>query len=80
MMEAPRTRIEASLIQINVSRGRGEASINDDRKIFGFLDPLPPCPHLELISTTNSHNLPYYIHFSVTPLPPLMPTSYLEAP
>ena len=28
----------------------------------------------------NSRNLPYYVHFSMTPLLPLMRTSYLEAP
>ena len=28
------------------------ASIYDVRKIFGILDPLPPCPHLGLIYST----------------------------
>ena len=51
------------------------AFINDIRKIFGFFDPLPPCPHLVLT---------YTLKFTQPPLlhllfhdPPLMRTSYL---
>ena len=61
-------------------------SINDVWNIFGFFDPLPhSCPHLELISTKNSRNIPYYICFSMNPSPlrcrhhtwkPLFPTSW----
>ena len=44
------------------------ASIYDVSKIFGILDPLPPCPHLGVL---NSRNLPYYIFFWDNPPPPL---------
>ena len=43
----------------------------DVRKIFGILDPLP---HLVRILATsikvNPRNLPYYVCFWATPLPP----------
>ena len=45
------------------------ASINDIRKIFGFFDPLPSCPHLELIYTTKFTHLSLLYCFSMTPLP-----------
>ena len=32
------------------------------------------------IVVLNSRNLLFYVRFSMTPLPPLMRTSYLEAP
>ena len=35
-------------VTIENNQGKG-ASINDIRKILGFLDPLPPCLHLELV-------------------------------
>ena len=44
-------------------------SINEVCKIFGFFDPLPRCPHLELICTKNSRILPYNVRFSMTPSP-----------
>ena len=55
------------------------AFINDVLKFLGFFDPLPPCPHLDLIYTINSRSLPSYVCFSMTPLPPSKWTSYLEA-
>ena len=55
-----------------------EAFRYDVDKIFGFFDLLPPCPHLVLT---------YTLKFTQPPLlhllfhdPPLMRTSYLEAP
>ena len=45
------------------------AYINDICKILGFFDPLPPCPHLELI---------YTIQFTQPPL--LCPLFYDPPP
>ena len=45
-------------------------SIYEVRKILGFFDPLPPCPHLGLIYSTKFTNLPYYIFFWANPPPP----------
>ena len=42
------------------------------RKFWGFLDPLPPLvTHFGLIIVLNPRNLPYYVMFWTTPLPPL---------
>ena len=59
------------------------ASINDIRNIFGFFDPLPPCPHLELINPLKITEPPYYVRvrfsMNLSPLPPVR-TSYLDSP
>ena len=45
--------------------------IKDVRKIFGFLDPLPPLVRILARSIrVNPRNLPYYVCFWATPLPP----------
>ena len=41
---------------------------------------LSHCPHLDLIYTIKFTQPPYYVRFSMTPLPPSMWTSYMEAP
>ena len=46
--------------------------------MLGFFDPLPT--ESDLCTLQNSCNLPYYICFFMTPLDPLMQTSYLESP
>ena len=51
--------------------------MNNVHKNFGFFYPLPPCLHLELIYTIKFRQ---HVRFSMTPLRPLMRTSYLEAP
>ena len=46
--------------------------IKDVRKIFGILDPLPPLVRILARSIrVNPRNLPYYVCFWATPLPPL---------
>ena len=56
-------------------------SINDVFKICRYFDRHPhPYPHLELIYTIKFTQPPIPVRFSMTPLPPLMRTSYLEAP
>ena len=53
-------------------------STYDVRKIFRFFDPLPPCPHLELICS-----IKFTQPLLLRPLfhdPPPMGTSYLDAP
>ena len=45
--------------------------IKDVRKIFGFFDPLPPLVRiLARAIRVNPRNLPYYVCFWATPLPP----------
>ena len=44
--------------------------IKDVRKIFGILDPLPPGRILARSIVVNPPNLPYYVCFWATPLPP----------
>ena len=73
-----------SLTKMLCSRNRARAwvdSINDVHKKLGLLfDPLPLVHIWNCFVLQNSRNLPHYIIFSHDPLPPLMPTSYLEAP
>ena len=49
-------------------------------KFSDFSQALPLCRHLDLIYDKKLKHPPYYICFSMTPLPPSMRTSYLEAP
>ena len=45
--------------------------IKDVRKIFWFFDPLPPLVRiLARAIRVNPRNLPYYVCFWATPLPP----------
>ena len=54
------------------------ASINDILKIFGFFTP--PCQHLELICSMKFTQPPLLRPLFHEPSPPLMRTSYLDAP
>ena len=54
------------------------ASINDVHKMFGFFDP--PCPHFELIYCIKFTQSPLLCPLFHEPPPPLMRTSYLDAP
>ena len=72
------------ILQVQGHRRPWGAAINDIRKIFRLSDPLPLCPHLELIYTAKFTQppLPYYVgvRFSMTPSFPSMRTSHLDAP
>ena len=47
-------------------------SINDVTQILGVFGPPPPLvTHFGLIIVLNPRNLPYYVMFWTTPLPPL---------
>ena len=50
-------------------------SIYDVRKIFGILDPLPPCLHMGLIYI-HATSLTMYIFWATPPVQ----TSYMDAP
>ena len=58
----------------------GGSSIYDIPNISGFFDLLPLCPHLELIYMIKLSQPPLLRPLFHDPLPPLMRTSYLEAP
>ena len=69
----------AFLLHRLVIRGLRELPDMTSAKFSDFL-ALPPCPHLDLIYALKFMQPPFYIRFSMTPLPPLMWTSYVEAP
>ena len=76
--DAPHLFVAALLVRVGV-RTEG-ASINDIRKNFVYFLPPPPCPHLELIYGIKFTQPTLPCPFFHDPLPPLMQTSYLEAP
>ena len=49
--------------------GKEGASRYDARNIFGFIDPLTPCPHLNLIYTTKYTQPPLLCPLFEDPLP-----------
>ena len=68
---------EADCVQTVISLGTRQfvyskgPYIKDVRKIFEFFDPLPPLVRiLARAIRVNPRNLPYYVCFWATPLPP----------